>query len=79
MYQSTGKPSVAKFRCRLQVIQDAATSGKTLAEHWNPKGRYFKVQRDMIRYFEDTAKISAMLLEFLAKKPPRVIRMRKRG
>ena len=65
MYQSTGKPSVAKFRCRLQVINDAATSGKVLADHWNPKGRYFQIQRDMIRYFEDTAKISEMLLEFL--------------
>ncbi len=69
MYESTGKPSVSKFRCRLAVINKAATSGKILADHWNPKGRHFDVQRKMIRYFEDTAKISGMLLEYLERNP----------
>ena len=69
MYQSTGKPSVAKFRCRLEVIRKACQSGKTLAEHWNPKGRYFKIQRDMIQFFDVNEKLAE---DFLAYLKPRV-------
>ena len=65
MYQSTGKPSLSKFRCRLQVMQDASRSGKELAEKWNPKGRYFKIQRDLIRYFDESEKITADFLAYL--------------
>ena len=66
MYQSTGKPSVAKFRCRLQVINDACQSGKELAKKWNPKGRYFQIQRDMIQFFDVNEKLTADFLAYLA-------------
>lgn len=68
MYQRTGKPSVAKFRCRLKAIQDASASGLELAEHWNPKGRYFEIQRDMIQFFKVNEKLSAEYLEFLNRR-----------
>ncbi len=65
MYQSTGKPSVAKFRARLQVMNDAARSGRQLAEKWNPKGRYFKIQRDMIEFFSQTERETNTYLAFI--------------
>ena len=65
MYQKTGKPSVSKFRCRLKAIHDASASGLLLAEHWNPKGRHFQIQREMIQFFKVNEKASAQFLEFL--------------
>ena len=65
MYQRTGKASVAKFRCRLKAINDASASGLLLAEHWNPKGRHFEIQREMIKFFKANEKLSADFLEFL--------------
>ena len=67
MYQRTGKPSVAKFRCRLQAIHDASASGLEMAEHWNPKGRYFKTRRDMIAFFKANKEASTVILEYLKK------------
>ncbi len=67
MYQRTGKPSLAKFRCRLKAINDASASGLLLAEHWNPKGRYFEIQRNMIQFFKENERRSAEYLEFLER------------
>ncbi len=65
MYQKTGKPSVAKFRARLARIQEASQSGLELAQHWNPKGRNFKIQRDMIEFFKYGEESSRLILEYL--------------
>ncbi len=62
MYRSTGKPSVAKFRARLARIVECAKSGEDLAMYWNPKGRNFKVQRDMIQFFAETEARASELL-----------------
>ena len=37
MYEAGGRPSPAKFRSRLVRIQEAAYTGRILAERWNPK------------------------------------------
>jgi hypothetical protein len=54
MYQKTGKPSIAKFKSRLITIIKACHTGRVLAEKWNPKGRNFKIQRDMLKFFAET-------------------------
>lgn len=51
MYHSTGKPSVAKFRARLEVIRKASASGHELAKRWNPTGRYYQMRRELISLF----------------------------
>lgn len=67
MYQSTGKPSVAKFRARLEVIRKASASGLELAEHWNPKGRYCQMRVQMIKFFGSNIAICDKALEFIER------------
>jgi len=67
IYDSIGNPSVAKFRCRLEVIKKASRSGRALADHWNPKGRYFKMQREMIAFFNDSEKQCDSFLDFIER------------
>ena len=71
MYQRTGKPSVAKFRTRLKAIREASRSGRVLANHWNPKGANFQIQRDMIAFFGDAEKTSDAMLTVLEKRSSR--------
>ena len=71
MYQSTGKPSVAKFRARLNRINECAATGLELAERWNPKGRNFKIQRDMIKFFKMTAELAEAFDAELARRASR--------
>ena len=47
-FQNSAKPTKANIRRRAAAILDAAESLETLATHWDPKGRYFKTQRDLI-------------------------------
>ena len=65
MYHTTGKPSVAKFRARLEVIRKASVSGLEFAEHWNPKGRYFDTQRQLIKFFGSNVQICDGLLRYI--------------
>ena len=67
MYQKTGKPSVAKFKARLVRIHECCESGEELALRWNPKGRNFQIQRDMIEFFRMNKEMSAGFLDFLNK------------
>ena len=67
MYKSTGKPSIAKFKARLHRIREASSSGALLARAWNPKGRYFKIQRDMIAFFDEAEKRADEYLAFLQR------------
>ncbi len=67
MYIKTGKPSVAKFKARLVRIHECCESGEELALRWNPKGRNFQVQRDMIKFFRVTKNLSADFLSYLNK------------
>lgn len=59
MYQSTGKPSIAKFRSRLLRIEECADTGQELAERWNPKGRNARLQTDLIKFFTYTKELAA--------------------
>lgn len=65
MYESTGKPSVAKFRSRLVVIRKASQSGLELAERWNPKGRYYHTRQQMIKFYAANITICDSMLEFI--------------
>lgn len=65
MYQSTGKPSVAKFRARLEVIRKASASGHALAMRWNPKGRYFQMQRELIALFKANEEVAEDWLAYI--------------
>ncbi len=67
MYENTGKPSLAKFRCRLQVMGKASHSGLLLAERWNPKGRNFELQRDLMKFFAANEQATEVLLEALRR------------
>ena len=65
MYQSTGKPSVAKFRARLEVIRKASVSGRELAVRWNPKGRYAQFHRDVLKIFKANEQWANELIAFI--------------
>lgn len=67
MYESTGKPSVAKFRARLAVIRKASASGLELAERWNPKGRYYDLRIQMIKFFGSNIRICDTALDFIER------------
>ena len=67
MYKQTGKPSVAKFKARLVRIHECCESGEELALRWNPKGRNFHIQREMIQFFKVNKKLSADFLAYLNK------------
>ncbi len=65
MYQNKGKPSVAKFRARLEVIRKASASGYDLAMRWNPKGRYYQFRREAAQLFKANEKKAEELLAFI--------------
>ena len=65
MYQSTGKPSVAKFRARLVTIRKCSVSGLELAERWNPKGRYYQSRVQMMKFFASNIKICDGLIQHI--------------
>ena len=67
MYKSTGNPSVAKFKARLVRIQECSESGRVLAQRWNPKGRNFEIQRQMIKFFSSNEEICKRMLDHLNK------------
>lgn len=69
MYENSRNPSIAKFRTRLEVIRKASRSGLIMAENWNPKGRYFHIQREMIEWFAANEKTAEGFLAFLAPRP----------
>ncbi len=59
------KPTKANVRRRVRIMVDAAESGGELARRWNPKGRYFQVQRDLIKLFDQVDEIGTRALGFL--------------
>ena len=65
MYQSTGKPSVAKFRSRLVTIRKCSISGQELAMRWNPKGRYFQFRRDLLKIFRANEQWANEMIAFI--------------
>ncbi len=68
MYTSSGKPSPAKFRVRMNRIHECAVTGKQLSERWNPKGRNAVIHRQMDQYFKDTILITEAFLEELGRR-----------
>lgn len=66
-YRSTAKPTMGNLRRRVQTIRDAAESAHALACRWNPKGRYFKAQRDLIRDAAEIRQRAERLLERLRR------------
>lgn len=66
MYQSTGKPSIPKFKARVTRIAECASSGRALANRWNPKGCNFVLQRELcsrLRIIEEHAAELQQLLD----------------
>ncbi len=61
MYQNTGKPSIAKFRSRLERIQECAETGHELADRWNPKGCNVGTQSDLMIFFREVEKRASAL------------------
>lgn len=65
--QATARPTPANLRCRLKRIADTAHSLDHLAARWNPKGRYFVPQREMIRFAQQAETEAYRLLEVLSR------------
>lgn len=64
---STARPTPANLRCRLKRIAETAHSLDHLAARWNPKGRYFVPQREMIRFAHDAEAEATRLLGLLSR------------
>lgn len=62
---SIAKPTKANVRRRVRIMNETAESGARLCRRWNPKGRYFQVQRDLIQLFDEVERVTADALEFL--------------
>jgi hypothetical protein len=62
---SIAKPTKGNVRRRVRVMYETAESGARLARRWNPKGRYFQVQRDLINLFDEVERVAGEALEVL--------------
>ena len=51
--QRNAKPTKANVRRRVRIMFEVAESGREITRRWNPKGRYFQVQRDLIVLFDE--------------------------
>ena len=60
-------PTKAAVMIRLKRMNEAAESGAKVARRWNPKGRYFKAQRNMIELFDLVEEHSATIIEFMGR------------
>ena len=65
--QSYARPTPANLRCRLRRIQDTAQSLDLMATAWNPKGRYYVPQREMIRFAQAADAEARRLLGILSR------------
>ncbi len=65
--QSYARPTPSNLRTRLRILSDTAHSLDHLACAWNPKGRYFVPQRDMISLARSVEDEADRLLELLAR------------
>lgn len=65
--QSYARPTPSNLRTRLRIIRDAADSLDQMACAWNPKGRYFVPQRDMISLARSAHHEADRLLELLTR------------
>lgn len=61
------RPTKAAVLIRLKRLHEAAESGAKVARRWNPKGRYFKAQRNLIELFDLVEEHSGTLLEFMER------------
>lgn len=59
------KPTKAAVLIRLKRMNEAAESGAKVARRWNPKGRYFNAQRNLIELFDLVEEHSATIIEFM--------------
>ena len=59
------KPTLANIRRRVRVLNETADSLEKLSRRWNPKGRYFKVQRDLIALGKEVEKVTGRALAIL--------------
>ncbi len=62
---SIAKPTKGNVRRRVRIMYETAESGGRLARRWNPKGRYFEVQRELIQMFDEVEAVAGRALEFL--------------
>jgi len=62
---SIAKPTKGNVRRRVRIMHDTAESGARLTRRWNPKGRYFQVQRELIAMFDEVEAVTGRALEFL--------------
>lgn len=62
------KPTKANIKVRIKRIHEASDSGREMVRRWNPKGRYFQVQRDMIAFLDMCEEGSGAILEFLERR-----------
>ncbi len=65
MYQSTGKPSIPKFRGRCERILECSQTGLELAERWNPKGRNAQLQSLLIETYKANVEMMEHLLAMM--------------
>ena len=65
---SLAKPTKANIRRRVRILHETSDSLRHLATRWNPKGRYFKTQRDLIQLGEMVEEVTAKALQILDRR-----------
>ncbi len=61
------KPTPGNIRRRLFNIEADAVAAAELAKRWNPKGRYFKAQRDLLQTLPRLAEAAKLLRELITR------------
>jgi len=57
---------MGNIKRRVRILNETAASLEELTDRWNPKGRYFKVQRDLLqlsKYIEELTTVALSTLE----------------
>ena len=62
------RPTPGNLRTRLYIIRDAAEAAVHMASRWNPKGRYFKVQRDILTECAEMERRARAILSVLERR-----------
>ncbi|HZF28724.1 MAG TPA: hypothetical protein VE907_06385 [Gammaproteobacteria bacterium] len=65
--RSATKPTPSNIRRRLYRIEADAAIAVELSKRWNPKGRYFRAQRDLINTLPRIEESARLLRELITR------------
>ena len=60
------KPALGNIRRRVRILHETSSNLEEMAKRWNPKGRYFKTQRDLIRLGKEVEAVTGRALQVLS-------------